>query len=799
MRVASLLLILCSLLASTHSPIAPALHTYPSVPQSVPGIEEWRESLRSFYRAFSAKQLAEGEAPLRHAAEFARRYPRHPYALKTLEYSASALAMQFRYTDAVREYLRAIELSQALGDRLVAANAMNSLSNLYLTLGNVSRALAAAESAVTSFPPRGDTFLRLVLETNRARLLVRQGRHADAQAEFRLLLRQTERLGNLQLQADVWKVVALAHASQGHWRDAELAIRAALDLRQRAGNTDAAADLADLASIQLEAGRAGDALATVHQARAIVPASPRLPPWRLDFLAARVRLIQGKPAWALQLLRQVTATIQKLPAYTLPGDSLRSGVDYSSQIYETFVEAAEAEFRRTGQGALLREAFAAAESGRGAALRGGAPGRAVPAEAAGRYWDLVAQISQSSARLLDHPTDPAQTARHDQLRLRLAELEASFDSNLAPPLPRAALTEQKVRSDEAAIFFQLGERTSWVWTLVNGRDLELHPLPPAMELNNEVSRWRQAAPGPERQAQARRLYRTLFGSLTPAVHRAHRWLLALDGELFRAPLAALVVAQSPEGRPSYLAERHILQAIPGAWALSRRRPARTQGAFLGVGDPVYNTADPRLAQTRPPVFNSDASAMLLPRLPGSAAELAACIRTVTGRPTLLTGASATREHFSAQLGLAPAVVHLALHVVPDPAASADSLVALSLDAHGAPELIGPEWISAQNLPGSFVFMNGCRSGSGTVSRTEGLLGLTRGWLRAGVSRVLSSYWPTRDDGGLFAAEFYKRRAASLFDEAAALQQTQTAMIASQGWQSDPDYWAAYFLIGYPAP
>ncbi|MCC6538202.1 MAG: CHAT domain-containing protein [Bryobacterales bacterium] len=754
-------------------------------------------ALRAVYNTQRSGQLSAASQPLELALEFARRYPLHPFTAKTIEYSAFRRLIRFQYTDAIREYLNVRRLSQVIGDQEVAANAMNSLANVYLAMDNFSSALVATEAAVAALPAHADPAVRIVLETNRARMLVRMGRRSDAESTFRPLLRQAESVGSPQLQADVWKVIARAHAAQERLREAEAAIRTALELRRRAGGEEVAADLADLAAIQLDQGDGPRALASVEEARTLVTQSPRLPPWKLDFLAARSHLAARDPEQALRLMRRACQTIENMPAYTLPGDSLRSSIGYSSQIYETFVEAAELVFRRTAQPGLLAEAFAVAESGRAAALRQGAPGLAVPPAAAERYWELVRQLNESSGRMMNGDTQAPESARHEQLRLELAELEAGFDQNLAPRRATTPAGPGALRPGEAAILFQLGERKSWVWALVHGQPLALHSLPPAERLNTLVAQWSDLPAGPDRQAHAHRLYQTLFGKLSLPVQQARRWVVALDGELFRAPLAALVVAQGA-GRPIYLAERHILQTIPGAWALTRRRPLRSNGLFLGVGDPIYNGADPRLGSSKRAAPSAKSSAAVLPRLPGSAAELEACVRASNGPRTLLTGATASQEQVAAQLKRAPAVVHLALHVVPDPATSADNLVALSLNSRGAPELIGPEWIAAQSLPGSFVFMNGCRSGTGTVSRTEGLLGLTRGWLRAGASRVLSTYWPTRDDGGQFASEFYRHR-ARLADEAEALHQTQVAMIALGGWQADPDYWAAYFLIGYPPP
>ncbi len=70
-------------------------------------------------------------------------------------------------------------------------------------------------------------------------------------------------------------------------------------------------------------------------------------------------------------------------------------------------------------------------------------------------------------------------------------------------------------------------------------------------------------------------------------------------------------------------------------------------------------------------------------------------------------------------------------------------------------------------------------------------------MRAGASRVVSTYWPTVDDAGALAQVFYRQFTTGGHTTAEALRRAQMSMIAQPGWRSDPDYWAAYFLVGYP--
>jgi CHAT domain-containing protein len=302
----------------------------------------------------------------------------------------------------------------------------------------------------------------------------------------------------------------------------------------------------------------------------------------------------------------------------------------------------------------------------------------------------------------------------------------------------------------------------------------------------------------------------LFGQLAPRFQRKTRWLVALDrgstladsqarfaagGLPFASPLSALPdLSRKPA---AYLAEHHIIEMIPGAgyWLDSRTQPrAAPAPVFVGIGDAVYNTADPRLpalpAGAKPP----SKPPLMLSRLVGSGAEIDACARNWHGEQVLLKGVAASRAGLAEQLRRNPAVIHLATHVLESP--ERYGLIALSLTAQRESELLPPYEIAGWRTNAGLVVMSGCHSASGTELPGTGLLGLTRAWLIAGARSVIASNWPVADDSGaLFGALYRNLSADSRTPPATALRAAQLEMIRSGGWRAKPSYWGAYFVMG----
>ncbi len=239
------------------------------------------------------------------------------------------------------------------------------------------------------------------------------------------------------------------------------------------------------------------------------------------------------------------------------------------------------------------------------------------------------------------------------------------------------------------------------------------------------------------------------GSFTPSCLAAtpgQSWQASRTGcwrsttPLFLLPFAALPV----DLRPTYLAERHAIRVIPTV-LLRQGAPNRT-GPFLGVGDPVYNAADPRWRGTSP-----SAQPMQMPRLVGSRHEIEVCAGLYGSRrpPVLLQGMDATQLRVEQELARNPSVVHFAVHAVESP--KLERFLALSLSPSGTPEFLTPSVIASWRSHPGLVVLSSCSSARAEVLPATGLTGLTRAWLLAGADAVAASLWtPRMPTAGFFA-------------------------------------------------
>lgn len=305
-----------------------------------------------------------------------------------------------------------------------------------------------------------------------------------------------------------------------------------------------------------------------------------------------------------------------------------------------------------------------------------------------------------------------------------------------------------------------------------------------------------------------------------------------QGPLFLVPFAAL---QDRSGQ--YLIQKHTILTTPSVQLLALTRKQRNQrsgkGQVLVVGNPVMPKIKPDPKSEPRPLIS----------LPGAEKEARAIAPILKTEP--LIGAAATK---AAVLKLLPQsrIIHLATHGILDldpnlnefgtPTVAADAPTSAEQNVFvepggvvfGANVLIGGrpanvvlarERVSRIELPGlialspskgddgflsakelikmkltaELVVLSACNTGRGRVTG-DGVIGLSRALIGAGVPSVVVSLWAVPDaQTATLMTEFY-RQLVGRADKAQALRQ---AMLAALKQYPDPRDWAAFTLIGEP--
>ncbi|MGD2182637.1 CHAT domain-containing tetratricopeptide repeat protein [Lusitaniella coriacea] len=259
-----------------------------------------------------------------------------------------------------------------------------------------------------------------------------------------------------------------------------------------------------------------------------------------------------------------------------------------------------------------------------------------------------------------------------------------------------------------------------------------------------------------------------------------------QGALFLAPFPAL-----QDENENYLIEKHTILTAPAIQVLQlTREQKKGRGAMLALGEGnaliVGNPTMPSVA-----VEIGETPTKLNP-LPGSEREANKIARFLNTEP--LIGAQATRQAVLQQMSNAN-IIHLATHGLLDDFKGQGVPGAIALAPDGTGErndgLLTANEILDLNLNAELVVLSACDTGRGEITG-DGVIGLSRSLVLAGVPSILVSLWAVDDHSTAFLmSEFYKNWQET-GDKAQSLRQ---AMLATMEEYPKPIDWAAFTLIG----
>jgi CHAT domain-containing protein len=177
----------------------------------------------------------------------------------------------------------------------------------------------------------------------------------------------------------------------------------------------------------------------------------------------------------------------------------------------------------------------------------------------------------------------------------------------------------------------------------------------------------------------------------------------------------------------------------------------------------------------------------LPSLPGAQQEALAIAPILNTKP--LIGNNATKVTVE-QLMTKAQIIHLATHGLLDEFRGIGSAIALAPSGKDD-GLLTAEQLLNMKLNAQLVVLSACDTGRGRITG-DGVVGLSRSLISAGVPSVIVSLWSIPDaPTALLMTEFYRNWQQNP-NKAIALRQ---AMLTTMKQHPNPKDWAAFTLIG----
>jgi CHAT domain-containing protein len=438
------------------------------------------------------------------------------------------------------------------------------------------------------------------------------------------------------------------------------------------------------------------------------------------------------------------------------------------------------------------------------------------------------------------------TTELEQIRARIRATSPRYAALAQPQALTLAETQLLLDAGTTLLEYALGDERSFLWAV--SRDaVTSYVLPKRAAIAQAARRVKETVatrrPGASYAARAAELSQMLLGPVAATIG-SKRLVIVAPEVLQYIPFAALPAPLSqsggaPAGRAASRATRplvmdHEIINLPSASVLavlrreaSKRQPAPKAVAVLA--DPVFSADDDRVKRSQaalqaaggivPPAPPREDIPATSPSVIESAirsirggqerTELARLLNTADEAASVLAAAlpevSLKAVDFQASKALAMSrdlgqyrIIHFATHgLLVDRYPALSGLVFSLIDEAGRPQdgFLRLHEIYNLRLNAELVTLSACQTGIGKAVRGEGLIGLARGFMNAGASRVVASLWQADDEAtAALMKRFYRGLLRDGLPPAAALRAAQVDIQRKNIWRA-PFYWGAFVLQG----
>ena len=393
------------------------------------------------------------------------------------------------------------------------------------------------------------------------------------------------------------------------------------------------------------------------------------------------------------------------------------------------------------------------------------------------------------------------------------------------------LSTVPLRKGETLVEFKMTDDSTFVWVIQN-KDGIRNELVTFYKISQKrdwfldrLSKLRKGLnsgrPGAVDWNISEELYAELFpGDVSKMLSDSPELIIVPDDVLFILPFE-LFSPEASKGHFVFLKKATTYYPSAVSLRLARTASHQTgwQKTFLGIADPITSPEDERFEvagalkssdssskQTQNPGDEKNPPAtdrlksrgFSFERLPGTAIEIqsiASLLKAQNETVDVRSGASATKEELLDTDLSKFRFLHFATHgVLPVDTGIKEPSLVLSYDGVAPSHMfLSMSEIIGLNLHSESVVLSACNTGSGKISRAEGVMSLGRAFLAAGSSSVTVSLWQVSDESTAVLMKSYYGGILAGKRKSVALADARYAVFASGS--KDPLFWAPFIVIG----
>jgi len=472
----------------------------------------------------------------------------------------------------------------------------------------------------------------------------------------------------------------------------------------------------------------------------------------------------------------------------------------------------------------------------------------LPASVREPEQSLYSQRDRITAKLAEasDSADPSQVASvaglnselvgvQNQIQVFIKDLRSVSPQYAAIAYPEdIAIANLPLRRGETLVEFKMTENSTFVWMVQNpdGKENQLKAFYEVPKKRtwfvDKVSLVRSHLNSAHPEAVDLKICEELFAALFPndaakIIQDSEDLVLIPDDALFVLPFELYSPGASKGEFPLLKkATTYYPSAVSLRLARTAKLPSNWQESFLGIADPITSARDERfelvkLQNTSKKKASagdqgSNENAQLIApdseklqsrgysfeRLPGTAVEVQSIASLLKERKETVDvriGVDATKSKLLDTDLSKFRFLHFATHGVlaVDTGVQEPSLVLSSDGGDSSHMFLSMSEILGLKLQPESVVLSACNTGSGKISRAEGVMSLGRAFLAAGAESVTVSLWQVSDDSTALLMERYYKGILENKKKSVALAEARYTVFTSGS--TSPFFWAPFIVIG----
>jgi CHAT domain-containing protein len=453
--------------------------------------------------------------------------------------------------------------------------------------------------------------------------------------------------------------------------------------------------------------------------------------------------------------------------------------------------------------------------------------KGIPPDMKEKRDNLIAKLSMLSKEMHKKGDEKIrdlyrETERQFENLLLKIRLDNPIYSSVKYPEPVTVKNLQKdLKNDETLLLFFLSPNYPYVFTISRENFKVIHLSIDGSVINKMVKDYLSALKE-NRSKTLRKLAKKFYLKLIEPVEdviKDNKTLIIIPGEnLAMIPFETFIIDKEEFRRPIYLLDKYRIKYLQNASLLpilrKYYRRDNSRNHFIGFGDAVYDYQNFKKGTPEggtPNRSNDNKSKLslsfrslydraggLLNRLPRSGEEvqtIAQLFENKSLKGTVYSRAEASEEkakaidmkeydyiHFACHGLLNDEFQSLVLSQLPGEQSTEDGYFTLN-------EIMNCNWNA------KLVVLSACRTGSGKMTKGEGVTGLTRAVMYAGTPAVIASLWDVEDNATkALMIIFYRNLLDKQMDKVEALRQAKLELLRHQKYAS-PLFWSAFVMYG----